>query len=214
MNTVDETVNMLLQQLKDHPECNYISVRDLINDAGMDIDQIEFMDLFHIQKRMEAEAMKAGIKLDYSEFDGMLSGVPFNLPAVVIRSDGVTGADFLWQSSGLISSEDICRVHTRLLQSELQVRRYNSCGLVNGSIYRLYGEPHAKLLSLLTKGLKAWGKDDYSVPVCDGYSWELRLYSRKKLIRKIAGTVEAPPLGEEIQNIINGIVGEADLYIF
>ena len=180
----------------------------------MDIDQIEFMDLFHIQERLEAEATKAGIKLDYSEFDGMLSGVPFNLPAVVIRSDGVTGADFLWQSSGLISSEDICRVHTRLLQSELQVRRYNSCGLVNGSIYRLYGEPHAKLLSLLTKGLKAWDKDDYSVPVCDGYSWELRLYSRKRLIRKITGTVEAPPLGEEIQNLINGIVGEADLYIF
>ena len=214
MNEVNEIANMLLQQIKDHPEYNYISVRDLIHDTGMDIDQIEFMDLFHIQKRLEEEAKKAGIKLDYSEFDGMLSGVPFNLPAVVIRSDGVTGADFIWQSSGLISSEDICRVHTRMLQNELQVRRYNSAGLINGSIYRLHGKPQAKLLSLLTKGLKAWDRDDYSVPVCDGYSWELRLYSRKKLIRKIEGTVDAPPLGEEIQNIISGIVGEDDLYIF
>ena len=85
MNEVNEIVNMLLQQIKDHPEYNYISVRDLIHDTGMDIDQIEFMDLFHIQKRLEEEAKKVGIKLDYSEFDGMLSGVPFNLPAVVIR---------------------------------------------------------------------------------------------------------------------------------
>lgn len=147
----------------------------------MDVDQITFKDLFHIQARVETEAKKSGIKLDYSEFDGTLSGVPFNLPAVVIRSDGVTGADFIWQSSGMITSEDICRVHTRMLQDELQIRRYNSYGFLSGSIHRLYGEPHAKLLSLLNKGMKTWDKDDYSVPLCDGSSWELRLYSRKNL---------------------------------
>ena len=80
MNTVDETVNMLLQQLKDHPECNYISVRDLINDAGMDIDQIEFMDLFHIQKRMEAEAMKAGIKLHSAAIHSTIHAMRWPMP--------------------------------------------------------------------------------------------------------------------------------------
>lgn len=214
MYTIDGIVRDLLQQLKDHSEYNYVSVTDLIHDAGIDFDQIDFMDLFRIQERVETEAKKAGIKLDYCEFDGTVSGVPFNLPAVVIRSDGVTGADFVWQSSGLICSDDICRVHTRILQNEIQVRRYNSCGLIDGSIYRLCGEPYARLLSLLNKGLNAWNKDDYSVPVCDGYCWDLRLFSGKKIIRKISGTVEAPPLGEQIQSIISEIVGEDYLYIF
>lgn len=213
-DNAERTASILLQQIKNHPEYSYISVSDLIHDAGMDVDQITFKDLFHIQARVETEAKKSGIKLDYSEFDGTLSGVPFNLPAVVIRSDGVTGADFIWQSSGMITSEDICRVHTRMLQDELQIRRYNSYGFLSGSIHRLYGEPHAKLLSLLNKGMKTWDKDDYSVPLCDGSSWELRLYSRKKLVRKLLGTVVAPPFGAEIRRTIGEIIGKDDLYIF
>ena len=64
------------------------------------------------------------------------------------------------------------------------------------------------------KGLNVWNQNDYSVPVCDGYCWDLRLFSGKKIIRKISGTVEAPPLGEQIQSIISEIVGEDYLYIF
>ena len=85
---------------------------------------------------------------------------------------------------------------------------------MDGFIYRLCGEKKARLFSLFENGLKEWEHDDYSVPVFDCWHWNMNLQSGNKTIRKLEGTIEPTPLGQEIQKIIQQIAGDEMTYIF
>jgi len=46
-------------------------------------------------------------------------------------------------------------------------------------------------------------KDDYSVEVYDGYTWECKIRCPDNTIKKVVGTVEPPPSGKRLRNLIN-----------
>jgi hypothetical protein len=47
--------------------------------------------------------------------------------------------------------------------------------------------------------------EDYSVPVCDGWSWEFKIRYSDNKIKKVIGTVEPPPRGDLLKSLINKI---------
>lgn len=49
--------------------------------------------------------------------------------------------------------------------------------------------------------VQSWN-DDYSVEVCDGCSWECKIRYSDNTVKKITGTVEPPPRGNQLKNWI------------
>lgn len=45
--------------------------------------------------------------------------------------------------------------------------------------------------------------EDYSLPVCDGWSWEFKMRYSDNTVKKVIGTVEPPPRGDLLKNLIN-----------
>jgi hypothetical protein len=49
--------------------------------------------------------------------------------------------------------------------------------------------------------IQEW-KEDYSIEVCDGWCWELKIRYSDNTIKKVIGTVEKPPKGDQIEEYI------------
>ena len=49
-------------------------------------------------------------------------------------------------------------------------------------------------------------KDDYSVMVCDGLLWEMRLRYNDRTIKLVKGTVEKPDKGRKIEKMIENML--------
>lgn len=49
-------------------------------------------------------------------------------------------------------------------------------------------------------------KEDYSVPVCDGYHWELIIRYSDRSFKKVEGTVKEPPKCKLIKTMILNLV--------
>lgn len=47
---------------------------------------------------------------------------------------------------------------------------------------------------------------DYSLDVCDGYHWTIKVRYSDRSIKKIEGTMEPPPGGEKLERQINKII--------
>ena len=55
---------------------------------------------------------------------------------------------------------------------------------------------------LVTKiKIQDWN-EDYSVEVCDGWSWECKIRHSDNTIKQVVGTVEPPTRGEQLKNRI------------
>ena len=130
------------------------------------------------------------------------------------KTDHITSCTFEWHNCGLTYVENIKMVKTRILSSEIQVCFYNGYGLVNGKRWPLSDQQRQELFGFLDNCLHEWKTDDYSIDVCDGSSWELKLFSKRKCLRNIQGTVENPPHGQEIRDMITNIIGNDDCYVF
>lgn len=46
------------------------------------------------------------------------------------------------------------------------------------------------------------------------YRWTLRLYSGNKIVCKLQGTVESPPNGKVITNVLKKIIPKEYFYVF
>lgn len=46
-------------------------------------------------------------------------------------------------------------------------------------------------------------QDDYSVEVCDGWTWECKIRHSDNTVKKAVGTIEPPPGEKQLKNLIN-----------
>lgn len=52
-------------------------------------------------------------------------------------------------------------------------------------------------------------QEDYTVEVCDGFSWEMRLKSGTAVVTKSSGTVYAPPETEKLEKMLREMIEES-----
>ena len=69
------------------------------------------------------------------------------------------------------------------------------------------GDPAAFIRSLESFGIPDW-KDEYHIPACDGYGWELRYKEVGKRCRRITGSNDGPDCFDSFVDLLFSIVGE------
>lgn len=131
------------------------------------------------------------------------------------QAENITRAEFVWENQGLCCADDLSIVLTKVLRNEIQVRRMNGYGsLLDGIILPMTSRQSNSFFNKVVQVMQQWTTDDYSVRVCDGYCWTLRLYSGNKIVCKLQGTVEPPPNGKDIANVLKKIIPKDYFYVF
>ena len=125
------------------------------------------------------------------------------------ESTNITSCTISWENT-----EDILSVVTKVLQTEIQVRLYNAGSLIGGRIWPMSEQQKEELYSILYKCIDEWDCDDYSVDEFDCIHWQLKICSQRSCHRTVCGTIEPPPHGMEIKQVLIEIIGEDNLYFF
>lgn len=125
------------------------------------------------------------------------------------ESNHITSCTIHWENT-----EDILSVVTRVLQTEIQMRLYNSGQLIGGKIWPMSEQQKEELYSVLYICLEDWDCDDYTVDEYDSNRWQFKICTQRSFLRTVCGTVEPPPHGEEIKKMLSEIMGEGNCYFF
>ena len=124
------------------------------------------------------------------------------------KNNHITSCTISWENAG-----DILSVVTKVLQTEIQVRFYNSGNLISGRIWPMSEQQKQELYSILYKCIEDWNCDNYTVDEFDNKHWQFRICAQRSCLRTICGTSE-PPHGTEIKKILSGIIGVDNCYFF
>ena len=127
----------------------------------------------------------------------------------------ITSCTITWENCGLAHTDDIVKVITRIMQTEIQIRFYNGYGgLISGRIWPITDQQKRELFSLLDICIHEWTDDDNSVDVDDGSRWQLKVCARGKCLKTFEGTAEPPSQGKIIREMLVKIVGEDNCYFY
>ncbi len=125
------------------------------------------------------------------------------------ESNHITSCTISWENT-----EDILSVVTKILQTEIHVRLYNSGALISGRIWPMSEQQKQELYNILYKCIDDWDRDDYLVDESDSNHWQFKICTQRSCLRIVSGTIEPPPHGLEIKKILAGIIGEDNCYFF
>jgi len=125
------------------------------------------------------------------------------------ESNHITSCTIFWENT-----EDIVSVVTKVLQTEIQVRFYNSGNLISGRIWPMSEQQKQELYSILYNCIADWDCDDYTASESDAKRWKFKICTQHGCLRTVCGTIEPPPHGAEIKKMLAGIIGEENCYFF
>ena len=126
----------------------------------------------------------------------------------------ITSIEIRNKSSGPICGDDVVTQKLIIYRNgKVEHYLYNGISLdpIKEYVYRVANNEIEQFFTFLTDEIKIgrW-KDYYSVPVCDGWSWVLDIRYSDHTIRKISGTVEAPPRGKRLEEYIKKMISFKD----
>ena len=118
--------------------------------------------------------------------------------------DRVTCFKLNWYNWGLCCADDAVQEELAVYRNKniLVHRELNGYGvLCSCEIIDIEQSLAEEFFEFLEKVSADWA-DDYSVEVCDGSAWKLRMWHSSRKVKKVCGTVRYPPHGKEIENYI------------
>ena len=125
------------------------------------------------------------------------------------ESNHITSCTISWENT-----EDILSVVTKVLQTEIHVRLFNSGVVIGGRIWPVSEQQRKELYSILYKCIEEWDCDDYSVNESDSNHWQIKICTQRKCLRTTSGTIDPPPYGKEIKEALIRIIGEENCFFF
>lgn len=125
------------------------------------------------------------------------------------KSNHITSCTISWENT-----DDILSVVTKVLQTEIHVRLYNSGQLISGRIWPVSEKQKEELYSILYTCLEDWDCDDYTADEYDSNRWQFKICTQRSCLRTICGTIAPPPHGMEIKDKLIEIIGEENCYFF
>jgi len=115
----------------------------------------------------------------------------------------ITSIILEWENWGLCCGDDVCSTKLTVFKNKHSViyeefnGRDECLSRQEGFFESHYGD---RFFWILDESLPALTeKRDYSVPVCDGSCWRLKLRHSDRTITQIKGTVEYPPNGKRLE---------------
>ena len=125
------------------------------------------------------------------------------------KSNHITSCTISWENT-----DDVLSVVTKVLQTEIHVRLYNSGNLISGRIWPMSEQQKQELYSILYNCVEDWDCDDYTVDESDSNHWQIKICTQRNCLRTVCGTINPPPYGADIKKILAGIIGEDNCYFF
>ncbi len=124
--------------------------------------------------------------------------------------DRITSLHFNWYNCACIADEDIAEEYLRLdrKKCELYFTQTKANGKSGEHDRRSFRQTDVEeFFKFLEEKTKEWD-NDYSVDVCDGSTWRIKLPHSSHRIDIITGSVEYPPNGREIENEIMSLLAK------
>jgi hypothetical protein len=147
------------------------------------------------------------------------------IPAGLVLAAGASGAPEIvvleteWINMGLMGPGDVNRERVEV---DRRAREIRQAILINGEekraeprVYPLDAAACEDFFGFLEKQRPARWKNDYSVPMLDGWAWRLRVRYGDAREKRVEGNETPPPGGGEIQRRIRALAPfESDPRIF
>lgn len=129
-------------------------------------------------------------------YNGIIQG----LNEALQGKDPLTSFKLSWYNNCCIPAEEVAEEEVMLYKSKrlLMFTQRNRSGILTGSgRVKVDTKCMDEFFDLLETVSADW-KSDYSVEVCDGFSWKLSMYHSSRKVTKVCGTVESPPNSDVI----------------
>ena len=122
--------------------------------------------------------------------------------------DRITCFKLNWYDWGLCCAEDAVQEEITIYRNKniLVIKELNGYGVIcSCEIIHIEADKAEAFFELLEKASVDW-VDDYSVEVCDGSAWKMRMWHSSHKIRKVSGTITYPPHGKQIEEYILSLI--------
>ena len=122
--------------------------------------------------------------------------------------DRITCFKLHWYDWGLCCAEDAVQEEITVYRNKniLVIKELNGYGVIcSCEIIHIEADKAEAFFELLEKASVDW-VDDYSVEVCDGSAWKMRMWHSSHKIRKVSGTITYPPHGKQIEQYIRSFI--------
>ena len=113
---------------------------------------------------------------------------------------------------GLSYAEDRVQEEITIYRNDnyMAIKELNGYGVIcSCTIIHIEKENVDAFFSFLEKISNKW-ENDYRVMVCDGSSWEIRMWNSSHKIKKVCGTVKYPPHGKKIEKYIRSFLTDSN----
>ena len=125
--------------------------------------------------------------------------------------DRITCFKLNWYDCGLSYDKCIVQEEITIYRNDnyMAIKELNGYGVIcSGTTIHIEKEKVDTFFSFLEKISNEW-ESDYKVMVCDGSSWEIRMWNSSHKIQKVCGTVKYPPHGKKIEKYIRSFLTDS-----
>ena len=122
--------------------------------------------------------------------------------------DRITCFKLNWYDCGLSCAEDMVQEEITVYRKDhyMTIKELNGYGVIcSCKILHVEKEKVDAFFGFLEKISNEW-ENDYNVLVCDGSSWEVRMWHSSHRIKKVCGTIQYPPHGKKIEKYIRSFI--------
>ena len=113
-----------------------------------------------------------------------------------------------WYDCGLTCADNIVQEEVTIYRNDnyMVIKELNGYGVICSSeIIHIDNDRNHEFFEFLEKNCKNW-VEDYSVRVCDGSAWKIRMWHSSHKVTKICGTVKYPTNGRKIEKFIRSFL--------
>lgn len=120
-----------------------------------------------------------------------------------------------WYDSGMCGIENMVQEEVTVYRNKnyIVIKELNGYGVICSSeIIHIDNDKSQQFFEFLEEAGDKWS-DDYTVRVCDGSSWKIRMWYSSHKVKKVRGTVKYPPKGRKIEKYIRSLIadGKSDI---
>ena len=126
-------------------------------------------------------------------------------------NDRITCFKLNWYACGLSCGEDIVQEEITIYRKDnyMSIKELNGYGVIcSCKIIHIANDKVYDFFCLLEKISNEW-ESDYRELVCDGSSWEIRMWHSSHRIKKVCGTIKYPPHGKKLEKYIRSFIADS-----
>lgn len=122
--------------------------------------------------------------------------------------DRITCFKLDWYDWGLCCAEDAVQEEITIYRNKpiLVIKELNGYGVICSCEVIHIEKDKIEAFFIFLEGIYDNWENDYTVEVCDGSAWKVRMWHSSRKVKKVCGTVEYPPHGKQIERFIRSFI--------